>query len=354
MYASTDSLYLATQRTGGGGRRRGRRTTRTCTSSTSASRAPRATWAAARWRATCSTSSAWTSTRACCAWPPPSPRTGEGRRTRGAAWRPPTACSPSARRAGGWRSSGRPRSWPRASASTAPASWANKGYVVTFRQVDPLFTFDLSDPAHPRKVGELKVPGFSTLHPPAGREPPAHHRACMCRRTDGLAPARAEAVHLRRERPGAPEGDVTQLVGNAYGWSEALYEHKAFNYFPAKGLLAIPFSDWTIGPTPDDYWSSFRSELRVFRVDAASGFTPVGAVSMTDMYQVVQLPLAGRSTGQPTVRRSVMADDYRLRHHRRGRARVPREQPAGPAGHDVLPAGQPCRNPQRPCRGWRC
>ena len=42
----------------------------------------------------------------------------------------------------------------------------DKGYVVTFRQVDPLFTFDLSDPAHPRKVGELKVPGFSTyIHP---------------------------------------------------------------------------------------------------------------------------------------------------------------------------------------------
>ncbi|MCL1918605.1 MAG: beta-propeller domain-containing protein [Peptococcaceae bacterium] len=40
------------------------------------------------------------------------------------------------------------------------------GYVVTFRQVDPLFTLDLSDPAHPTVQGELKIPGFSTyLHP---------------------------------------------------------------------------------------------------------------------------------------------------------------------------------------------
>src|SRR5690606_23102381 len=41
-----------------------------------------------------------------------------------------------------------------------------RGYLVTFRNIDPLFTIDLSDPKHPRLRGELKVPGFSTyLHP---------------------------------------------------------------------------------------------------------------------------------------------------------------------------------------------
>ena len=40
------------------------------------------------------------------------------------------------------------------------------GYFVTFRQTDPLFSVDLSDPANPRVLGELKIPGFSTyLHP---------------------------------------------------------------------------------------------------------------------------------------------------------------------------------------------
>lgn len=38
--------------------------------------------------------------------------------------------------------------------------------VVTFRQVDPLYTVDLSDPDDPRVLGELKIPGFSSyLHP---------------------------------------------------------------------------------------------------------------------------------------------------------------------------------------------
>ena len=40
------------------------------------------------------------------------------------------------------------------------------GYVVTFRQTDPLYVIDLSDPTSPQAVGELKIPGFSSyLHP---------------------------------------------------------------------------------------------------------------------------------------------------------------------------------------------
>jgi hypothetical protein len=38
--------------------------------------------------------------------------------------------------------------------------------VVTFRQIDPLYAVDLTDPDHPRQLGELKIPGFSAyLHP---------------------------------------------------------------------------------------------------------------------------------------------------------------------------------------------
>ncbi len=42
----------------------------------------------------------------------------------------------------------------------------DKGYLVTFRRVDPFYVLDLSDPRNPKKVGELKIPGFSSyLHP---------------------------------------------------------------------------------------------------------------------------------------------------------------------------------------------
>ncbi len=42
----------------------------------------------------------------------------------------------------------------------------DKGYLVTFKQTDPLYTIDMSDPKSPKKVGELKVNGYSAyLHP---------------------------------------------------------------------------------------------------------------------------------------------------------------------------------------------
>jgi len=42
----------------------------------------------------------------------------------------------------------------------------DKGYIVTFRTMDPLFVFDLSNPKNPKVTGELKIPGFSNyLHP---------------------------------------------------------------------------------------------------------------------------------------------------------------------------------------------
>ena len=42
----------------------------------------------------------------------------------------------------------------------------DQAYVVTFRQVDPLFVIDLKNPAAPAVLGQLKIPGYSTyLHP---------------------------------------------------------------------------------------------------------------------------------------------------------------------------------------------
>jgi Beta propeller domain len=44
------------------------------------------------------------------------------------------------------------------------------GYVVTFRQTDPLYTIDLSRPAAPKLLGELKIPGYSAYLHPAGED----------------------------------------------------------------------------------------------------------------------------------------------------------------------------------------
>lgn len=42
----------------------------------------------------------------------------------------------------------------------------DQGYLVTFRQIDPFYILDLSNPTSPRMTGELKIPGYSSyLHP---------------------------------------------------------------------------------------------------------------------------------------------------------------------------------------------
>ncbi len=42
----------------------------------------------------------------------------------------------------------------------------DRGYMVTFKTVDPLFVLDLKEPQNPRVLGELKIPGYSNyLHP---------------------------------------------------------------------------------------------------------------------------------------------------------------------------------------------
>jgi hypothetical protein len=189
----------------------------------------------------------------------------------------------------------------------------NKGFVVTFRQVDPLFTFDLTDPAHPTLKGELTVPGFSTyLHPLDD----THLLTIGMYRSPNPTDWASSAIQLAIfdvADLAAPRQTFTQLVGTASSWSEAVGEHKAFNYFGARKLLAIPFADWSYASNGQFSWSAFTSDLRVYSVDAATGFTPRGALSVADQYQ----SSSGSGWGytwsyfwQPTVRRSVMADDF--------------------------------------------
>lgn len=186
------------------------------------------------------------------------------------------------------------------------------GYVVTFRQVDPLYTLDLSDPTRPRKVGELKVPGFSSyIHPIDATHLLTIGTYIPEQQTDWrerhLQLALFDVSDLAN-----PVQTHTQFVGQAWGWSEAQWDHKAFSYFAARGLLAIPFADWYT-----DANGSWRyvSDLRVYRVDPQAGFTPKGSLDMADV-----LFRNGCSYDTyygcwywywtPQIRRSVMADDY--------------------------------------------
>ncbi|MFD0691207.1 beta-propeller domain-containing protein [Actinomadura fibrosa] len=106
-------------------------------------------------------------------------------------------------------------------------------YVVTFRQVDPLYVLDLADPDRPRLTGELKIRGYSAyLHPMAdgrllgiGQDADAAGTAGGMQASlfdVGGAPRRVGAFTL----PGASSG-----VG---------FDPHAFLYWPATGLTVVP------------------------------------------------------------------------------------------------------------------
>jgi len=186
----------------------------------------------------------------------------------------------------------------------------DKGYAVTFRNIDPLVTLDLTDPAHPKKVAELTIPGFSTYLQPIdgthllaiGEDLPVDDKGVPDWSKRSVQLSLFDVSDLAK-----PTRTANALVGTAWSYSEALWDHHAFNWYtpgggPA-GLLAIPFSDWV-----DGTWDGFVSDVRIFAVDPASGISPLGSLGMSDVY-------VSEGSGdwtwwyRPWVRRSVMATD---------------------------------------------
>jgi hypothetical protein len=187
----------------------------------------------------------------------------------------------------------------------------DRAWLVTFRQVDPLFTLDLSEPRAPRVVGELKVPGYSAyLHP--------------------LAEDRLLGVGLA----GTPEGRLTgvdvslfdvsdpstparldELVvaDDAWSGSEALQDPRAFTFFG--GVAAIPVhmqgvrdgwvddgavdaEDAAAARAPSDF-----AGLVVVEVGKDGTLVDLGRVGHVDLVD----PAFG--SGLPMMRRSVVIED---------------------------------------------
>jgi len=175
-----------------------------------------------------------------------------------------------------------------------------RGYIVTFRQIDPLFTLDLSDPSRPRAVGELKVPGFSTYLHPMGEDHVLAIGREVVDRPQGPALAGVALQVFDVSDFADPRLLHKHVLGTAGSSSDALYDHKAFNFFAARALLGIPYSDWA-GPG-----RAFRSSLDVFRVTAAGGIAPLGSVDHSDLVA----PGTSGYGWTPYVRRSVMIEDF--------------------------------------------
>ncbi len=109
-----------------------------------------------------------------------------------------------------------------------------RAYVVTFRQIDPLFVVDLSDPRNPKVAGELEVPGWSTYIQPLGDR-------LISIGIDNVNGWRVAVSLFDVKNPAAPALLSRVPVGENHSWSEANTDEKAFGIFPDLGLLLVPF-----------------------------------------------------------------------------------------------------------------
>ncbi len=163
----------------------------------------------------------------------------------------------------------------------------DKGYVVTFRQVDPLYTLDLSDKARPRVRGELKLLGYSAyLHPVSedlllgvGRDANADGQ------TLGSQLSLFDVSDLRRPL----RRSQASLGTNASTTAE--FDPHAFLFWKPASLAVVPLSVY--GPNGESF-------------EGAVGFH-VGAASLAEAGRVVHPAPAG-SGFMPPIARSLVID----------------------------------------------
>jgi hypothetical protein len=158
----------------------------------------------------------------------------------------------------------------------------NRGYLITFQQTDPLWVVDLTKPESPRVLGELFVPGYSTyIHPLEGSRLLAVGRA-------GWEESEGIKLSLFDVRDGgSPSVIEERAVGDSTSTSEALDDHRAFNYMTEDKLLAIPMSHVR------------ADSLQLYEVNSG-GFDFRGHVDHETLAE----------TGSPTVRRSLKSGRY--------------------------------------------
>lgn len=145
----------------------------------------------------------------------------------------------------------------------------DRGYVVTFQETDPLFVFDLGNPAKPAILGELKIQGFSEyIHPiDAGHLLTIGREATLEGDVLGLAVQIFDVTD-----PTAPKlSSKSVFEGDESAYSDAEVDHKAFAYDAEHKTLVFPVvhTDGT----------DIRSTLQVYDIDVTTGVKRRGSVN---------------------------------------------------------------------------
>ena len=158
-------------------------------------------------------------------------------------------------------------------------------YLVTFRQVDPFFVIDLSDPKAPEILGKLKLPGFSEyLHPYDANHVIGIGKETTTTEWGGVSVQGLRLALFDVSDTANPVLRGKYEIGGSGSDSEALRDHRAFLFDREKNLLVIPVTRYPGSEKPipaGDFVSPYRTwqGAYVFGVTPESGFELKGRIT---------------------------------------------------------------------------
>lgn len=155
----------------------------------------------------------------------------------------------------------------------------DKAYMVTFKETDPLFVMDVSNPTSPKVLGELKIPGFSNyLHPldenhligfgydTFSRDVGNGQTAIM---TGGMKVSLFDVSDFTNPL----EKDV-EIIGGQGTFSPLQYDHKALFQHRKNNLFGFPITVYQEGK--DGYGEFAGLGAVVYEITAEKGIQEVG------------------------------------------------------------------------------
>lgn len=153
------------------------------------------------------------------------------------------------------------------------------GYIVTFKEIDPLFVIDLSNPTNPEIKGELKIPGYSAyLHPydenhiiGIGYNTKDNSRGGVTNTTLKMSMFDVSDVEN-------PKEVFNVSIGNNYSYSNIMYNHKQLFYNKSKNLIGFPVA------LMEDNYRNDKDALVIYEIDLENGFKKYGEISQKRDY----------------------------------------------------------------------
>ncbi len=145
------------------------------------------------------------------------------------------------------------------------------GYLVTFRQVDPLYTLDLSDPAAPKVAGELKITGYSAYLHPIGED------LLLGVGQDATEQGRragAQVSVFDVSDPSAPKRLHQRPLGGTGSSTQAEFDPHAFLWWGPARTAVLPLQEYSQG-------KRFSGAVGL-RVRKAQGIDEIGRITHGD------------------------------------------------------------------------